>query len=491
MAITSPSTTTNFEYMDKTSIDKDLNCEFCNNPLVGPVSTPCKHTFCSVCIENKIKKTGGACAKSKCNNKSMVLEDLTPVTERIVLNMLDRLLVKCISCGMTNIQRGLFEKHATKSCLKAAVFCMATDIKCPWTGPSEQLKQHIFTCSYEQLRPVLCEIMQDNRHLKEKIQHMSEQCLKNHQLHLKELQETNQRLNTNVEQLNKILYQQKNQLKALRNEVKQLKELIMQDTSQISDRQIETQRDKNEIILVNERCTKHETQINHLTDKINVKGDIFTYHNPQLEINISKCHSRTTVDLSKQQLLDRDLKTVVKQALTEKECTRLDIGYNSITSVGASIVADALKQNTTLEELNFHNNCVSDLGVHSLAKVLSSNTSIVKSLELGSNGITDKGAEHLAEMLKTNRSITWLALAGDRGVRLLANTVNHQNSNLLILSLHVNKSISDASVDAIIDILQHNRSLKKLWMQDCNISEDGKMKLREAAKSKQNFSLYM
>ncbi|CAF3404431.1 unnamed protein product [Rotaria socialis] len=80
---------------------------------------------------------------------------------------------------------------------------------------------------------------------------------------------------------------------------------------------------------------------------------------------------------------------------------------------------------------------------------------------------------------------------GDRGVRLLANTVTHQNSNLLILSLHVNKSISDASVDAIIDILQHNRSLKKLWMQDCNISEDGKMKLREAAKSKQNFSLYM
>jgi Ran GTPase-activating protein (RanGAP) involved in mRNA processing and transport len=189
------------------------------------------------------------------------------------------------------------------------------------------------------------------------------------------------------------------------------------------------------------------------------------------------------------------METIVKQALIEKECTRLDLGYNVITSKGAAILADALKHNTTLEELDFHNNRVSDLGVHSLAEVLSSNNSIVKALGLGSNGITDKGAEHLAEMLKTNHTITWLALAGnqigDRGVQLLANTLAHENKSLLVLSLHVNKSISDASVDAIIDMLQHNKSLKKLWMQDCNISEDGKLKLREAARLRPGFSLYM
>jgi Ran GTPase-activating protein (RanGAP) involved in mRNA processing and transport len=224
-------------------------------------------------------------------------------------------------------------------------------------------------------------------------------------------------------------------------------------------------------------------------------SDMFIYQNSQLEMNISKCQSRTTVDLSKQQLLDRDMETVVKQALIEKECIRLDLGYNVITSKGAAVLADALKHNTTLEELDFHNNRVSDTGVHSLAEVLSSNTSIVKALGLGSNGITDKGAEHLAEMLKTNRTITWLALAGnqigDRGVQLLANTLAHQNTSLLVLSLHVNKSISDVSVTAITNMLQHNKSLKKLWMQDCNISDEGKTKLREAAKIKQGFSLYM
>jgi hypothetical protein len=263
---------TNYEYMDKASIDKDLNCEYCNNPLLDPVSTPCKHTFCRGCIEHKLKKTGGACAKPKCKSKSMALEDLTPVTERIVLNMLDRLLVKCLSCGTSNIQRGTFEKHATNFCPKATVSCSAADLKCPWFGSGDQLKQHVMVCSYEQIRPILMEIIQDNRQLKEQIQQMSEQCLKNHSIHIKELQETNQRLNTSVEQLGEISYQEKTQLKDLRIEVQQLKELIMQDKTRINELQTETQREKAEITRVDERCNKNEIQINHLNDKINSKG---------------------------------------------------------------------------------------------------------------------------------------------------------------------------------------------------------------------------
>ena len=509
--MTTTSSSPSYEYMERASIDKDLNCEYCNNPLVEPMSTPCKHTFCRVCIETKIKKSGSGCAKPKCRNKSMTLDDLTPVTERIVLNMLDRLLVRCTNCGAQNIQRGAYEKHVVKSCPKAAVSCTAADLKCAWMGSSDQLKQHVLVCPYEQIRPILRDITQENQQLKEQMKQMSEHCTQNHTSHMKELQETNQRLNTSVQELGELLYNEKNQLKNLQIEVQQLKEWILQGKNQINELQTETHRDKAEIVRVDERCSKNEIQINQLTDKINSKGnknsfifsslflclclDAYRYENPQLEINISKCQTHTTIDLSKQQLLDRDMETIVKQALIEKECTRLDLGYNVFTPKGAAILADALKHNTTLEELDFHNNRVSDVGVHSLAQVLSTNTSIVKALGLGSNGITDKGAEHLAEMLKTNRTVTWLALAGnqigDRGVQLLADTLANQNTSLLVLSLHVNKSISDASVGAIINMLQHNKSLKKLWMQDCSISEDGKFKLREAARLKQGFSLYM
>jgi predicted nucleic acid-binding Zn-ribbon protein len=100
---------------------------------------------------------------------------------------------------------------------------------------------------------------------------MSEQCLKNHQLHIKELQETNQRLNTNVEQLGETLYQEKSLFKKVQIEVQQLKQSIIQDKSQINELQTETQREKTEITRVDERCTKHEIQINHLSDKINGK----------------------------------------------------------------------------------------------------------------------------------------------------------------------------------------------------------------------------
>lgn len=262
----------NYEYMDKASIDKDLNCDYCNNPLVEPVSTPCKHTFCRICIENKIRKTGGACAKAKCKNKSITLEDLMPVSERIVLNMLDRLLVKCLNCGMPNVQRGTFEKHATKTCPKAIVLCSAVDIKCPWTGSTDQLKQHLITCAYEQLRPILIELIHDNRQSKEKLVKLSEQCMRNHQGEMKELQETNERLNTSVKELGEVLYQEKSQLKELQDEVQQLKELIMQEKCQISQLQTETEREKAEITRVDERCNKHEIQLNHLNDKVNSKG---------------------------------------------------------------------------------------------------------------------------------------------------------------------------------------------------------------------------
>ena len=260
-----------FEYMDKASIDKDLNCEYCNNPLVDPVSTPCKHTFCRVCIENKIRKTGGACAKPKCKNKSITLDDLTTVTERIVLNMLDRLLVRCISCGTPNIQRGAFEKHVMKSCPKASVPCPAADLKCSWIGSSDQLKQHLIVCAYEQLRPVLLDMLQENRQLKEQMQHISQRCAQCHSTSMKELQETNERLNTSVQQLGELLYQEKSEMKNLQIEIQQLRELIMQDKCQINEIQTENQREIEEIHRVDERCTKHEIQLNQLNDKINTK----------------------------------------------------------------------------------------------------------------------------------------------------------------------------------------------------------------------------
>ena len=39
-----------FEYTEE--VNDDLLCEICMQPLVDPVDTPCRHTFCYICLSN-------------------------------------------------------------------------------------------------------------------------------------------------------------------------------------------------------------------------------------------------------------------------------------------------------------------------------------------------------------------------------------------------------------------------------------------------------
>jgi hypothetical protein len=49
------------------------------------------------------------------------------------------------------------------------------------------------------------------------------------------------------------------------------------------------------------------------------------------------------VDLREQNVNDEDMEIVVKEAVINKQCKKLELSNNQITSVGASIIAKALK----------------------------------------------------------------------------------------------------------------------------------------------------
>jgi hypothetical protein len=72
-------------------------------------------------------------------------------------------------CNQTNIIRGDFQEHANKLCSKANVSCPAANIRCPWTGPRDELKSHQLLCLYEQLRPILNELLSANEKMQEQI----------------------------------------------------------------------------------------------------------------------------------------------------------------------------------------------------------------------------------------------------------------------------------------------------------------------------------
>ncbi|CAF3039019.1 unnamed protein product [Rotaria sp. Silwood2] len=214
-------------------------------------------------------------------------------------------------------------------------------------------------------------------------------------------------------------------------------------------------------------------------------------HNSKLQEDIGKYEVLTRIDLNNRELTDEDMNIVVESAIINKRCPSLWLYDNMLTSQGARILADSIANNNTLQELFLDGNQILDIGVHYLSLILNCSTLI--SLSLSENGITDQGAEYLAESLKTNRTLRRLWLyhnqIGDHGIQMFADTLTRHNTSLEWLDLRSNKLVTDASFDSLILMLESNHSLKKFWMEYCNLSYEYKAKLRQAAKSKMNFDL--
>ena len=218
-----------------------------------------------------------------------------------------------------------------------------------------------------------------------------------------------------------------------------------------------------------------------------------TYQNKRVEQIIKECKNRSRVTLRKQNLTDDDMGIVVREAVIRNQCREIDLSFNKMTSVGASIIAKALENNATLDELYLGDNRFGDMGVHVIAKALSLNNSKLRLLNIQDVGITDEGTKYIAEMLKVNTTLAYLVISyneiSDSGVQRLANILTHDNTTLLMFRLDENKLISDSSVGALVETIKHNRTLKRLYIDGCNLSEQGKERLRQAAKSKDGFEL--
>ncbi len=214
---------------------------------------------------------------------------------------------------------------------------------------------------------------------------------------------------------------------------------------------------------------------------------------PELEKYIDKFLNNSEIDLDGKQLTDHDADIICKKAIMEKKCSKLRLQKNKITGKGATILANALYNNTTLIELYLSKNQISDIGVHALAQTLVVNSSTLKVLDLYSNNITDEGIEYLSDMLKINKTITRLGLGfnqiTDHGIRLLANAIIYFNDNLQYLSFSSNKLITDKSLSSLIEMLTCNSSLKTLWLNDCSLSPTAVVRLKEEAKNNENFTL--
>ena len=174
------------------------------------------------------------------------------------------------------------------------------------------------------------------------------------------------------------------------------------------------------------------------------------------------------LNLSSMNLTDNDLPLIIHRIFysEQKKCTGLILRGNNLSSVGVKmLVDDLLLTRTNIQCLCLSNN--SDVG--------------------------DTGIEQVIRLLQRNRSLNLLALPNtgitDHAVRLLADTLCRVNTNLSCsplgkLDISFNKSITDESVEALVQIMKQNQTLKVLSLQYCSLSEKAREQLRQISSKK-------
>lgn len=236
-----------YKYQNDKKIDDELNCQYiCYEPLLEPmVHIKCQNTFCKECI-SKIKYECPVCRKGNFDEYEMV-------TLKSFLNLLDKLKIVCSNCNKIfrrcefkehinnclfscprncgeKLNRKIFNEHDLKCinktiicpigcqykiklcflkehenlCPKKIINCTANDIGCKEMIYRSEVQLHSKSCHYVQLRPVIDDLINQNKHLQKEIQDLLElnDNLKNKISNL-EYENKNYRLLKTIDEYNK------------------------------------------------------------------------------------------------------------------------------------------------------------------------------------------------------------------------------------------------------------------------------------------------
>ena len=146
---------------------------------------------------------------------------------------------------------------------------------------------------------------------------------------------------------------------------------------------------------------------------------------------------------------------------------RNDLGFKKESPSKFTGMAEMLKTNDKLEQLEVSHNPLGSDGVTWIAEALESNKG-VKCLKLSHSECGDKGAAALAKMLGVNKTLECLYLCnhlnssqhiGDDGATALADVLKEHNSSLRELHLCRNKRITDKGLKKLTETVQKNKAL--------------------------------
>ncbi|KAK5584841.1 hypothetical protein RB653_006458 [Dictyostelium firmibasis] len=172
--------------------------------------------------------------------------------------------------------------------------------------------------------------------------------------------------------------------------------------------------------------------------------------------------SHPLIKLENINLGDEGVKTISKALGQQSIVSSLDLSCNSITDIGIKHLCEGIENNRYLLFLKLDNNPIGDQGFKYLCSLLKSKQCILKSLYISDCSITNKSMEHLVDALSVNQSLETIHLNSNKisneGAIVLSKLINSQ-SHLKNLSLFF-CGIGDNGANAFLHQLEKPEFIK-------------------------------
>ena len=202
----------------------------------------------------------------------------------------------------------------------------------------------------------------------------------------------------------------------------------------------------------------------------------------------------TTLDISNNYIGPAGAIALARALAGMTALTILYISNNYIGPAGAEALTEALQNNAKLTTLDIRANNIGPDGAKALAGALASNATLT-TLDIRGNNIGDEGAIALAGALAINATLTTLDIRfnqiGDAGAQALAGALQGNTKLTTLLYINRNLIINNESVEALLNALKVNKTLKIIDIEEIIDSShnDIKQKIMKILKNRKNNSI--
>ena len=228
-----------------------------------------------------------------------------------------------------------------------------------------------------------------------------------------------------------------------------------------------------------------------ITDKDTIKKFYFVSNN--INSDFDGWNAIAYIDLHSATIYDYHLNDLMKP-LFDKRIRYLNLSENFITSDGAKIISEFLKNNKTLQALNLSRNAQCQFKAEGVKYILDSllfNKNIER-IDFSFMNLTGCG-EHIGKFISNNKSIEAINL---RNVLLNFNDFKNiftplkQSASLKEIDISMNDMGGDKSLQIISDAIKVNTSLECLKIEQININNENYNIIFDGIENNKNITKY-